>query len=138
MAALVGIDARIDVSTDGGSLWTPFTERNEFTISISVDVAEHKAFVASLADAWVTKARTWMSWSGSLAGYFDDEDDTIFETMVAGATIMLRFYDTRSDLTKYWEGEAVLTSVEHGVTTDDFASLSVDFEGQGALSRVTP
>lgn len=138
MAAIIGIDARVDISTDGGTVYNPIPERNEFTINIRVDVAEHKPFVTSLAAAWINKARTWMSWSGSLRGYYDDADDTIFNTMVAGNVIDLRFYDTRSDLTKYWEGSAFLTSVEHTTGTDDFATLSVDFEGHGSLDRVAP
>lgn len=137
MAAIVGIDARVDLSTDGGSQWDVLSERNEFTITISVDVAERRPFVASLADAWVYKARTWMNWSGSLRGYYDDADDTIFDTMKTGNTIKLRFYDSRAVTTKYWEGNALLTSVEHGVTTEDFATLSVDFEGVGELDRVS-
>ena len=138
MAAIVGINARIDLSSDNGTTWTPIAERNEFSISISVDVAEHKVFVATMADAWVSKARTWMSWSGSLAGYYDDADDTIFDTVVAGQTVKLRFYDDRNVTTKYWEGDAILTSVEHSTGTDDFSTLSVDFEGQGALTRIAP
>jgi len=136
MAAIVGIDARVDYSTD---LVTPsfvaLGERNEFSINVAVDVAEHRPFVASISAAWVSKARTWMSWSGSLQGYYDDADDTIFDTMVAGAIILLRFYETRSNLTKYYEGQALLTSVDHSVTTDDFATLSVDFEGSGEMTR---
>ena len=137
MAAIVGIDARVDFSTDGGSQWDPIPERNEFSLNINVDTAEHKVFVANLAAAWIEKARTWMSWSGSLSGYYDDADDTIFDTVVAGAVIMIRFYDSRNVSTKYWEGSAVLTSVDHSTGTDDFSTLSVDFEGQGALTRVT-
>ncbi len=137
MAAIVGIDARVDLSTDSGQNWSPLSERNEFTITISVDVAERRPFVASLADAWVYKARTWMNWSGSLRGYYDDADDTIFDTMKTGNVVMLRFYDSRAVTTKYWEGDALLTSVEHGVTTEDFATLSVDFEGVGSLDRVS-
>lgn len=138
MAAIVGINAKVDFSTDGGSTWLPIPERNEFSISISVDVAEHKVFVATMADAWVGKARTWMNWNGSLAGYFDDTDDTIFDTVIAGQTIKIRFYNDRNVATKYWQGDAVLTSVEHSTGTDDFATLSVDFEGIGALTRVNP
>lgn len=138
MAALVGVDARVDISTDGGTVWNPLTERNEFSINVRVDVAEHKVFVASLADAWITKARTWMSWSGSLRGYYDDADDTIFDTMVAGNNIDIRFYDSRADLTRYWEGVCILTNVEHTTNVDDFSTMSVDFEGQGALTRVAP
>lgn len=134
MAAIVGIDAKVDISTDGGTVWNTLPERNEFSISISVDVAEHKPFVASIAAAWVEKARTWMNWNGSLSGYYDDADDTIFDTMVAGQTVKLRFYVSRNGAS-YWQGDAILTSVEHGVNTDDFATLSVDFEGQGALTR---
>ena len=137
MAAIVGIDARVDLSTDGGSTWSVLPERNEFSISISVDVAERRPFVADLASAWVYKARTWMNWSGSLSGYYDDADDTLFDTMKAGAVVKLRFYSSRATLTKYWEGDALLTSVEHGVTTEDYASLNVDFEGAGVLSRVS-
>lgn len=137
MGAIVGIDAKIEISTNGGSTWSEIPERNEFSIAVKVDAAEHKVFVASLADAWVTKARTWMSWSGSLQGYYDDTSDIIFNTVVAGQTVMLRFYDSRNVATKYWQGSAILTSVDHGVGTDDFATLSVDFEGQGALSRVS-
>lgn len=137
MAAIVGIDAKIEFSTDGGSTWAELPERNEFSISISVDSAEHKVFVENLAAAWVTKQRTWMSWSGSLSGYYDDADDTIFDTMVAGATIKVRFFDSRNSQTKYWLGDAILTSVEHSTGTDDFSTLSVDFEGQGALTRIS-
>ncbi len=136
MAALVGIDARVDYSTNLVTpSYTAFAERNEFSINIAVDVAEHRPFVASLAAAWVGKARTWMSWSGSLSGYYDDADDTIFTLMVAGNKILLRFYETRADLANYYEGEVLLTSVDHSVTTDDFAMLSVDFEGSDTLTR---
>jgi hypothetical protein len=136
MAAIVGIDARVDLSTDG-VVYNVLSERNEFSISISVDIAERRPFVASLSDAWVFKARTWMNWSGSLNGYYDDADDTIFDTMKEGAVIWLRFYSSRATLTKYWQGQVILSSVEHGVTTEDFATLTVDFEGSGALTRVS-
>lgn len=137
MAAIVGIDAKVEFSTNGGGVWTEISERNEFSISINVDVAEHKVFVASLADAWIEKSRTWMSWSGSLNGYYDDASDTIFDTVVAGNVILIRFYDSRNAPTKYWQGSAILTSVEHSTNTDDFATLSVDFEGIGELTRVS-
>jgi len=136
MAAIVGINAKVQMSINGGSTWTDIPERNEFSISINVDVAEHKVFVATLADAWVGKSRTWMDWNGSLSGYFDDADNSIFNTVIAGNVIKLRFYDDRNVTTKYWQGDALLTSVEHGTGTDDYATLNVDFEGLGALTRV--
>lgn len=137
MAAIVGINALVQHSPNG-STWTDFTERNEFSITVNVDVAEHRVFVSTLADAWVGKARTWMDWNGSLTGYYDDTNDDIFEKVVAGNVIYLRFYDDRNVSTKYWQGQALLTSVEHATGTDDYATLNVDFEGLGALTRETP
>lgn len=146
MAAIVGVDAYIVYSTDGGATWAPFTERNEFSISIKVDVAEHKVFVANLASAWASKRRTWMSWSGSMQGYYDDANNTIFDRVVAGDLLRLRFYDTRYDavidgdnlptgVAKYWQGDAIMTSVEHTTNPDDYSTLNVDFEGSGALTK---
>ena len=87
-----------------------------------------------------------MSWSGSLQGYYDDADDTIFDKVVEGAEVLLRFYDTRyenltvedviANVFKYWQGKAILTSIDHGTGTEDFSTLNVDFEGIGKLNRV--
>ena len=147
MGAIVGVDALVLMSEDNGTTWTPLPERNEFSINVKVDTAEHKVFVASLADAWSDKRRTWMSWSGSLQGYYDDADDTIFDKVVEGAEVLLRFYDSRyenllvadviENVFKYWQGRAILTSIDHGTGTEDFSTLNVDFEGIGKLNRVT-
>ena len=147
MGAIVGVDALVLISTDAGVTWKALPERNEFSINIKVDTAEHKVFVATLADAWSDKRRTWMSWSGSLQGYYDDSNDDIYDGVVAGAVVKLRFYDSRyenvslqdvlDNVQKYWQGDAVLTSIDHGTGTEDFSTLNVDFEGVGKLNRVS-
>lgn len=137
MAAIVGIDARVEWSTDDATYYA-FTERNEFSITINVDIAEHRVFVANLSSAWVGKARTWMNWNGSLSGYYDDANDDIFTRVMAGTAIYLKFWDSydRSP-SKYWKGQAILTSVDRSTGTEDYATLNVDFEGLGALQRIT-
>lgn len=153
MAAIVGIDAAILIATEGestlpswnGSAWTLgnwslLPERNELSINIAVDVAEHKPFVATLADAWVGKARTWMDWSGSFSGFYDDADDSIFTTMKAGVVKQCIIFDSRATATSgaqtdYWYGAILLTSVDHTTGSEDFSTLDVDFEGSGPLYR---
>jgi hypothetical protein len=144
MGQLVGVDALILYSLDNVN-WVEFPQRNEFSINIAVDVAEYKPFVKSLADAWVGKQRTWMNWSGSMNGYYDDTDDTVYTRVVNGAELFVRFYDSRygnltlvdvlANVTKYWAGKAVMTNVDHSTNTDDFSTLSADFEGSGKLDR---
>ena len=155
MSAIVGIDAAILTaplgetvlpSWDSGTgtwtlgAWTLLPERNELSISISVDVAEHRPFVASLEDAWVGKARTWMDWSGSFSGFYDDEDDSIFTNMKAGLKLQTVIFDSRltavsAAQTDYWFGKILLTSVDHTTGSEDFSTLDVDFEGAGPLYR---
>lgn len=124
------------------SPWTLVAERNEFSLDTSVDVAERKPFVASLEEAWVKKARTWMNWSGSLSGFYDDADNTLFNTMKAGEEVWLIFFDSReisgstaTTPSTYWLGKALLTNVSHSVGSEDFATLDCDFEGSGPLYR---
>lgn len=127
-------------SPDDVSPWQELPERNEISLNISVDVAEHRPFVASLADAWVGKARTWMDWAGSFSGFYDDADDSIFNTMKAGQTVWVVMFDSREVETEstpstYWFGKILLTSVDHTTGTEDFSTLDVDFEGAGVLYR---
>jgi len=121
--------------------WVPLPERNELSISISVDVAEHKPFVSSLAYAWVDKARTWMNWSGSFSGYYTDSDDSIFSTMKSGVSVWMVLFDSRYVAAtgipdKAWLGKVLLTSVDHTTGSEDFSTLDVDFEGLDPLYRI--
>jgi hypothetical protein len=131
------------VSWDGGgtSPWTEIPERNEFSVDLGVDVAEWRPFVAALEDAWVQKARTWMSWSGSMSGAYDDADDTLLTKMKAGFEVWLIFFDSRyivgsaATPSTYWLGKALLTNVSHSTGSEDFSTFDCDFEGTGPLYR---
>lgn len=171
MSAIVGLDAEIlyvpepDASgqtpvlptfddstetwtTDSTALgttydWFIFPERNEFSISISVDIADHKVFVSSPTGAWTEKARLYMDWSGSMSGYLDNADDTIFNQMKLGNSLWALFVDSKSNdiptgdnaPTNYWLGKIVLGTIDRTTPNEDFATLDVDFEGDGELYR---
>jgi len=128
---------------DGTYSWTQFPERNEFSISISVDIAEHKVFVASPADAWVDKARLFMDWSGSMSGYLDASNDEIFTNMKAGESLWVAFVNSKTNdaptddfaPTQYWLGLVILGSIDMSTPVEDYVTLDVDFAGSGELYR---
>lgn len=133
-------------SGDGGVIefdWEQFTERNEFSISISVDIAEHKVFVADPDNAWVGKARLFMDWSGSMSGYLDTASDTIFSQMKAGESLWVLFVNSKTNdaqtddaqPSQYWLGKVILGSIDVSTPTEDYVTLDVDFEGSGQLYR---
>jgi len=160
MAAIVGIDAEIlyidkaTVVSDGtltlptwdsgtkvwtlakeGYTWKLMSERNEISLTVNVDTAEHKVYVPNVEDAWVDKARLYMNWNGSISGYYDDANDAIFDDMKEGKLVYIYVVNTKEDTAKYWFGEAILTTVDTGIVNEDFTSLDVDFEGSGPLYR---
>lgn len=134
-----------DLSVNNGEYtWNVFPERNEFSISISVDIADHKVFVSSPTGAWTEKARLYMDWSGSMSGYLDNTDDTIFNAMKAGETLWTTFVDSKSnDITQgaanqpnnFWLGKIVLGTIDRTTPNEDYATLDADFEGNGELYR---
>lgn len=123
--------------------WAIFPERNEFSISISVDIAEHKVFVEEWADAWVDKARLFMDWSGSMSGYLDTSTDAIFTNMKAGDDLWVLFINSKTndaptddaEPSQYWLGKVILGSIDMTTPTEDYVTLDVDFSGSGKLYR---
>ena len=128
---------------DSAYSWAQFPERNEFSISISVDIAEHKVFVEEWADAWVGKARLFMDWSGSMSGYLDTSTDTIFDSMKAGDDLWVLFVNSKANdaptddtqPAQYWLGKVILGSIDMTTPTEDYVTLDVDFAGDGKLYR---
>lgn len=128
---------------DSSYSWVQFPERNEFSISISVDIAEHKVFVEDPSDAWVGKARLYMDWSGSMSGYLDTSNDTIFTSMKAGDDLWVMFVNSKTsdapndDETpaQYWLGQVILGSIDMSTPNEDYVTLDVDFAGSGQLYR---
>ena len=168
MAAIIGIDADIlfvsDTDASGETCelpkwstdtfvwdtdyptnynWVLFPERNEFSISISVDIAEHKVFVEDPADAWVGKARLYMDWSGSMSGYLDTTNDTIFTEMKAGVSLWVCFINSKTndaptddtEPAQYWLGKVILGSIDMSTPNEDYVTMDVDFAGDGELYR---
>ena len=123
--------------------WALFPERNEFSISISVDIAEHKVFVEEWADAWVGKARLYMDWSGSMSGYLDTSSDAIFTSMKEGDDLWCIFINSKNNdaptddaiPAQYWLGKVILGSIDMSTPNEDYVTLDVDFAGNGKLYR---
>jgi len=111
-------------------------ERNETSVSWDTDIAEARPFKATAAEAFADKAPTWKSWSASLDGFYDDSDDSVVTAAINNTRGMLIVYPTRSNMTNYWYGYAYIVNVEHGITSEDFSTLSCEAEGDGTLTWI--
>ncbi len=112
-------------------------ERNDASITIDVDIAEAKPFVANMASAYASKTPTWKTWSASLNGYWDDSDDSLQNSIKDGDVAQLVIYPTRSNLNNYWYGTATMSSFEQSINSEDYSELNCDFEGSGTLTWIS-
>ena len=77
------------------------------------------------------------SWSGS-AECFLDEADTAQIALTIGASVTLKFYfEGATSGDKYYNGTALVESVDRSGATDDIVNISFSFRGTGALSLAT-
>ena len=111
-------------------------ERNDASVSWDTDIAEARPFKASASVAFADKTPTWKSWSASLDGFYDDASDTVVDAAIANTRGMLIIYPSRANMTNYWYGYAYIANVEHGITSEDYSSLSCEAEGDGTLTWV--
>lgn len=125
MAKLVGRNALVYI---GGSA---VPQRNTWSLDFDIETAEARVFGAT---TWTERFVGFRSWSGSVAGFYDDTDDNLVTQVIAGTKMQIVLYENRNTLTRYWYGTAIFTLGEEA-NTDDVISLDTDFDGDGALSR---
>lgn len=112
-------------------------ERNSWTLNVTRELHEARVFSDTGAgDSWVENTGGFRSWSGSLAGFYANDDELIVETAV-GATATkrsLHLYEARGTLTDYWYGEAWF-DISQDTNVDGFVEINADFTGDGQLYR---
>lgn len=86
---------------------------------------------------WKTTNATVKSFSGSVEFYWDPAD-AVGASVNAGDTITLDLYPGGEGSGKtYFSGSGVVTGVPKQSSKGDYVSVTVNFEGSGALSEAT-
>lgn len=130
MAKILGTNALIYI----GGVEVP--QRNSWSLNVTRELREARVFQdASAGASWVENAGSFRSWSGSMGGYYDDNDETINDNVIGSVErATLHLYENRGTLTNYWYGLAWF-EMSQDTPSDDFAELSADFTGDGPLQR---
>jgi len=132
MARYHGKEGQIYMSTTGTGTCVPVVALTSWTISLARDRVDVTAF----GDANKQKVQGLPDVSGSIAGWYDDTEDTPFTAAdSADGTKMYLYPDAANAPTKYWYGPAFvdIQSVETGV--DGAVSIAMSFEANGTWAR---
>ena len=109
--------------------------------SFSLEETTETIDVTSMGDGNRVVLPTFVGFSGSFDGYWDQTDaslnhDAVTEPVIrAGQTIAFEFYpagDTAGNM--YYSGSAIVASVSRSSSYDGAVEYSVSFEGTGDLT----
>lgn len=107
-----------------------FTEANAWSLSIEQDMSEYGVFGGTAYELCVGLYR----WSGSIAGYHEQDSKELQSYAVAGAAVGLLIYPKRSDLTTYYNGSAGFNFDSGGEVGGSAVTANGSFTGAGALT----
>ena len=110
-----------------GTVWA---ESTEFSFDVDFDTVDDSA----QGDAWETKLKGSLRWSGSFAGNYDDADELPFDAATTSSLTNLYAYPDRGTMTNYYYGTAWV-KLSAAFSRTDAARLSGTFEGSGALAK---
>ncbi|MDX1949895.1 MAG: phage tail tube protein [Rickettsiales bacterium] len=88
-----------------------------------------------MGDSWRTYKPTLKSWSGSLTCFWDETDTTGQMALVVGTEVALKVYPEGNQTgDKFFEGQAIVTSISRSANFDGMVEASFNFQGNGQLS----
>ena len=100
----------------------------------SLDMSRDKAETTCFGDANKTYVAGLKDISGSLSGFWDDTDDTLYDNAESTSGVLMYLYPSSNVLTKYWYGPAwVDMSVTVGV--GEAVATSGTFVANGAWGQ---
>lgn len=108
-------------------------ELKNWTIEESIETADDSA----IGDVWKTHLVGQKKWNGDAEVHWDGSD-TGQQALTIGASVTIAAYpEGASSGDKYYTGTATVTKISRKLTMTDIVSMSISFEGNGALSEQT-
>lgn len=129
MAKIIGRNAYVYVAG------VAISDRNQVTINLNREMQEARVFSGTaVGDSWADQIPGFKSWTININGYYNDGDDTGVTAFETNAAQSIYVYESRSDTTQYWYGQAYFTLTEE-IGVDNVVTLNLSGTGTGALTR---
>lgn len=133
--ALPGFNAKLAVSTDGGSIYNDIGELRDVTVTVEADEID-----ATSKDSagWREFIQGLKQWGGSAEGLYLQANvgqDAVYNALVNGTLVKLRFRPKAGAGNDQFIGDAIITGYEPAGPLDDAIAVSINFRGTGALAN---
>jgi hypothetical protein len=130
MARYHGKGGVVYMSTSGSGTATNVASLTEWTINMTTDKVETTAF----GDANKTYVQGLKDVQGTMSGFWEDSQDTLFDASESSDGVKVYLYPSRDAATVYFYGPAwVDASINVGV--NGAVTLSANFSANGSWGR---
>lgn len=135
--AIAGFNARVSISTNGGTSFSLLGEARDATLNISQNEIDATSFDSGGWSEFIPGLKEWTVDTEAL--YIPDNagQDALYESLVNGTKIQIKLLPKTGSGNIGYEGEAFVTSWEINPTPDDAIAVSVSFRGTGLLETFT-
>ena len=135
-SAIPGFDADIFISDDGGSTFNKIGELREVTLNVEgepIDVSSHdtapwREFITGLKQFTASAEGLYIS--------ADVGQDAVLTALLDDVDIKIQFNPKAGTGLPRFDGDGLITSWELSGPNDDAAAVSIEIQGNGALSEV--
>lgn len=131
MAVYHGKGGVVYASTSGSGAATNVAKLTKWSLEMDQDETDTTAF----GDENQTTVLGVKKLAGSLSGFWQDDEDTLFQAADSTDGIRLYLYPSQNAPTKYWYGPAWLKIKSVEVAVDQAVRLEAAFSANGTWGR---
>lgn len=136
-SAIAGFNARVSISTDGGTTYVIVGESRDATLNISQNEIEATSFDSAGWSEYIPGLKEWTVDIEALYIPINAGQANLFDTLVEGEKIHIKLLPKTGTGNTGYQGEAFVSSWEINPTPDDAVAVSVSFRGTGELATYT-
>lgn len=131
MARYHGKKARIYLAASAGGNAVPLASMASWSLSAATERAETTSF----GDTNVTRVAGLPDYSGAFAGFFDNDDATLFAAAATLVGVPCYLYPSTDAPSKYWYG---LANVDYEIETEvsDAIKIKANWDAAGNWGRM--
>ena len=131
MPAYHGKGGVVYISTSGTGNAVNVTKLTKWTLEMDQDEVDTTAF----GDENQTTVQGVKKLTGSLSGFWQDDEDTLFSASESTDGVKMYLYPNRNAPTKYWYGPAWLKIKSVETAVDQAVRLEAGFSANGTWAR---
>lgn len=135
-AAIAGMTATLEISSDGGASYDKIGECKDITLSVSAEEIDATSMDSGGWKEFIPGLMEWTAETEALYVGADVGQESLYNALTGRTPVKIRFRPKVGTGHDQFTGDAIITSWSVAAPLSDAAASSLSFRGTGVLARV--